>query len=360
MAGSPFTDGTVSGTIHYAYQVKGLDATGHCESAASGCVEATATGPCTLPPAFAGLASIGNQAAAICGLTLSWAAATPTCAGPITYNVYRSTTPGFTPGPGNRIANGVTGTIYNDIGALTNGTTYYYVVRAVDVSNGLEEGNTVIRSAAPTGAVASILTDTFEGVGGFDNPGWTHAKLQGTGDWVLSTAQSQSPTHSWLSVDESSIAERVLISPAITPQAGTKLTFWHTFAFENPTTCYDGGTLEVSTNGGTSWSVIPDAAFLEGGFTGTVSASFSNPLAGKRAWCNGTIGPMTRVKVDLTSFAGSPLQLRWHEGDDESIAATGWYVDSVNVANVGVCTANGLFYDGFESGDLGVWGGKAP
>jgi len=40
--------------------------------------------------------------------------------------------------------------------------------------------------------------------------------------------------------------------------------------------------------------------------------------------------------------------------------ATGWYVDSVNVANVGVCTANGLFYDGFESGDLGVWSGKAP
>jgi len=116
----------------------------------------------------------------------------------------------------------------------------------------------------------------------------------------------------------------------------------------------------VSTNGGASWSVMPDAAFQEGGFTGTVNAGFSSPLAGKRAWCSGAIGPMTRVTVDLTSFAGSPLQLRWHEGDDQSIAATGWYVDSVSVANVGVCSANGLFYDGFESGDLGAWGGKAP
>jgi hypothetical protein len=361
VAGSPLTDGTVSGTLHYAYQVKGLDATGHCESAASGCVEATATGPCTLAPAFAGLASVSNQAGTACGLTLSWTAATPACAGPVTYNVYRSTTSGFTPGPGNRLASGVTGTGYSDTsGSLANGTTFYYIVRAVDSSNGQEEGNTVTRSAAPTGPVASVLAETFEGAGGFDNPGWTHAKLQGSGDWVLSTSQSQSPTHSWLSVSESAIAERVLVSPAITPQAGTVLTFWHTYAFENPTNCYDGGTLEASTNGGTTWSVIPDAAFREGGFTGTVNAGFSNPLAGKRAWCNGTIGPMTRVTVDLTSFAGSPLQLRWHEGDDQNIAATGWYVDSVSVANVGVCTAGGLFNNGFESGDLGAWGGKAP
>src|SRR4051812_26345003 len=361
VAGSPFLDATVSGTIHYAYQVKGLDASGKCESAPSGCVTTTATGPCTLQPSFAGLASVSNQAATACGLTLSWAAATPGCAGPVTYNVYRSTTPGFTPGPGNRLASGVTGTLYNDMsGSLANGTPYYYVARAVDSSNGLEEGNTVARSATPTGPITTFLTETFEGAGGFDNPGWTHAKLQGSADWSLSTAQSQSPTHSWLSAEESSVAERVLVSPMFTPQAGTRLTFWHTYAFENPTICYDGGTLEASTNGGASWSVVPDAAFQEGGFTGTISASFSNPLGGKRAWCNGTIGPMTRVTVDLTAFAGSPLKLRWHEGDDESIAVTGWYVDSVNAANVAVCAPNGLFSDGFESGDLGGWGGKAP
>ena len=31
----------VSGTVTYAYQVKGLEATGVCESGPSGCVEAT-------------------------------------------------------------------------------------------------------------------------------------------------------------------------------------------------------------------------------------------------------------------------------------------------------------------------------
>jgi hypothetical protein len=360
LAGSPFTDGPLSGTITYAYQVKGLEASGRCESAASGCVQATATGPCTLAPSFAGLASVGNQAAASCGLTLSWAAAMPACAGPVTYNVYRSTTSGFTPAPGNLLAGGVTGTSYSDTsGSLVSGTTFYYVVRAVDSSNGLEEGNTVQGGSAPTGAAAPLLTETFEGAGGFDNPGWTHAKLQGTNDWSLSTARSQTPTHSWFSASEGAVAERVLASPAFTPQAGSMLTFWHTYAFEGTSTCYDGGTLEVSMAGG-PWSVVPDAAFQEGGFTNTVSSSFSNPLGGKRAWCGGTIGPMTRVTVSLASYAGSSIQLRWHEGDDSSTAGTGWYVDSATVANVGACSANILFNDGFESGDLGAWSGKTP
>ncbi|HEY3567812.1 MAG TPA: hypothetical protein VGP73_07745 [Thermoanaerobaculia bacterium] len=360
LAGSPYTDNTVSGTLTYAYQVVGHDATGRCQSDPSGCVQATATGPCTLPPSFGGLASVANQAAAACGLTLSWTAATPVCAGPVTYNVYRSTTPGFTPGPGNRLASGVTGTSYGDTsGTLTNGTAYYYAVRAVDSSNGQEEENTVTLSSAPTGPSTPVLTETFEGGGGFDNAGWTHSALQGTADWSWSTAQSKSPTHSWFSASQTSVSDRVLTSPSITPQAGSTLTFWHTYAFESTSSCFDGGTLEYSTDG-TTWTVVPDAAFQEGGFNGTIVAGFSNPLAGKRGWCGGAIGAMARVTVSLATLGSAPLRLRWHEGDDQSTTATGWFVDSVSVANVGVCSGNLFFGDGFESGDLSVWSGQAP
>ncbi|MBW8878925.1 MAG: hypothetical protein JF614_28590 [Acidobacteria bacterium] len=361
VAGSPYTDNTVSGSVTYAYQVKGLDATGNCESAASGCAEATATGTCTLPPVFAGLTSVANPATATCGLALSWTAATPVCAGPVTYNVYRSTSSGFTPGPGNRLASGVTGSGYSDTsGTLASGATFFYVVRAVDSSNGLEEGNSVERSAAPTGPIPGTVTETFEGVGGFDNPGWTHALLAGVNDWTSSTAQSKSPTHSWFSASASTTSERVLVSPTFVPQAGSTLSFWHTFSFEDSITCFDGGTLEVSTNGGGSWSVVPDAAFTAGGFNGTVAAG-SNPLAGKRAWCNGTIGAMKQVTVNLSSFAGSTTtRLRWHAGDDAASTRTGWYVDSVTLSNVGTCSSNLLFGDGFESGTTSAWSGTTP
>ena len=363
VAGSPQTDSTVSGGTTYAYQVTGLDATANCESVPSGCVQATATGACTLSPTFAGLASVTNNAGATCGLTLSWSAATPGCAGPITYNIYRSTSSGFTPGPGNRIASGVTGTSYNDAsGSLMSGTTFYYVVRAVDSSNGIEEGNTVQKSATPTGAVSTALADTFEAAGGFDTPGWTHAALSGANDWTLATPpQSQTPTHSWSSASLPSVSERVLVSPTFTSGAGTILSFWHTFAFESATSCFDGGTLEISTDGGSTWTVLPDAAFTAGGFNGTVSTGFSNPIGGKRAWCNGTIGTMTQVTADLSAFVSANTKLRWHEGDDSSVQATGWLVDSVNVASAATCSAaNSLFNDGFESGDLSAWSSHNP
>jgi hypothetical protein len=370
VAGSPQTDSAVSGGSTYAYQVTGLDATANCESAASGCVEATATGTCTLAPTFAGLASATNTPGASCGIILAWSAATPACAGPITYNVYRSTSSGFTPGPGNRIASGVTGTSYNDTsGSLMNGTTFYYVVRAVDTSNGTEEGNTVQKSATPTGPIAlGNFTETFEGGGGFDNPGWAHNAIAGTVDWTLSTTQPQTPTHSWSSVSQSSISDRVLVTPTFVPQASSTLSFWHTFAFETNaagTACYDGGTLEISINGGSTWSVVPDAAFTSGGFNGTVNANFSNPIASQRAWCQGTIGAMTQVNVNLASFVGATdVKLRWHEGDDSSAQATGWFVDSVTLSNVGsagVCTAtNILFNDGFESGTTDAWSSHNP
>ncbi len=341
IASSPYVDNAVSGAITYAYKVAGTDASGVCESPQSACVQATATGVCTLPPNFAGVGSVTNNATSTCSIDVAWAAATPQCAGPITYNVYRATTPGFTPMVANRIAAGVSGTSFNDPGPLMNGTTYYYKVRSVDTGNGAEDTNTVEKSTAPTGPIAvADFTETFEGPMGFDNSGWTHNPIAGATDWTLTTAQSQTPTHSWNSTSLASVSDRVLTSPTFIPSAGTVLTFWHTFAIEQstttPTTCFDGATLETSTDGGMTWVVIPDAAITAGPFVGTVSASFSNPLSGKRAWCgNTTIGAFTQVSVNLAAFSGQSVKLRWHEGDDSSVARIGWFVDSVNLNQVG-------------------------
>jgi hypothetical protein len=335
LAGSPFTDTTVSGTVTYAYEVTGLDATGNCESAHSACVQATATGVCTLPPGFAGVAAVTNAAANSCTLDVSWAPATAICGGTVTYNVYRSSNPAFVPNAGDRVATGVSGTSFADSTGINGNMTYYYMVRAVDGSNGAEDGNTVVASARPTGPTA--FSDTFEGTLsglGFDNAGWSHSALSTGFDWELSTDRSQSPTHSWFSIDRPTTSERVLVTPPLAVQAGMTLRFWHTYAFEGDVfQCFDAGTLETSTNGGGTWSVFPGAAFRTGGFNGTANPFYDNPIRGLPAWCGGTIGAMTEVVADLSSFAGQNLQLRWHEGDDFVYSVVGWYVDSVSVAS---------------------------
>jgi len=351
----------VSGGSTYAYQVRGTDSSGVCESAPSGCVQVTATGACRLPPAFAGITSAAGRADLGCGIALSWPAATSACGGSITYTVYQSGNPVFPLDNFHRLASNVTGTSYLDF--LPEGSPnfpIYYIVRAVDSANGLEDGNLATRGATPTGPVTYLLNETFEGPGGFDGPGWTHISYTfepGT-DWTWSTAQSHSSAHSWFSPGWNSVAQKALISPSFVPQAGSLLSFWHTYSFDDSAGCYDAGILQVSANGGT-WSTIPDAAFGWGRYNGTVYFG-SNGYGGSRAWCHGTIGPMTLVQVDLSAYAGTPIQLRWIESDDDLIGFTGWYVDDVTVANAAACRDNRLFSDGFENGDLGIWSGTTP
>lgn len=343
VVGTSYLDTTAQGLVTYSYKVKASDSPS-CVSGFSGCTEGSTTGTCTLAPSFAGATSVTNDALSTCQLSVAFPAASAYCGGPVTFNVYRSTTSGFVPGPANLIATGVTASPYVDSSPMPNGVTQYYVVRAVDGANSQEETNAVEKGAAPTGPIAvGTLTETFEDVAdGFDVPGWATTTPSGTNVWTWVTAQSQTPTHSWYSQSQTSASDRILTSPSFGIQATTTLSFWHTYALENststPTTCFDGATLEISTNGGGTWTVVPDANFTAGLFNGTVSSSFSNPLGGRRAWCgNTTIGAFTQVTVNLSSYAGATnAQVRWHAGDDSSVARIGWYVDSVTLTNAGV------------------------
>jgi beta-galactosidase len=83
----------------------------------------------TLPSAPNGFSATATSSSVI---TLTWSAVTPPANCTISfYNVYRSTTSGFTPSSSNEIASGITSASYSDTG-LPDLTTYYYVVEAVD------------------------------------------------------------------------------------------------------------------------------------------------------------------------------------------------------------------------------------
>jgi hypothetical protein len=92
----------------------------------------------TPPPAPTGLIAAAGNAQA----TLNWNASS----GATSYNVKRSTTNG---GPYTTIASGVTATTFTNTG-LTNGTTYFFVVSAVNSSG--ESGNSNQASATPQNA----------------------------------------------------------------------------------------------------------------------------------------------------------------------------------------------------------------
>ena len=134
-----FTDtGLTNGTIWY-YVVSALNSAG--ESANSSQASATPAAPAAPPPAPTGLGATAGNAQ----VSLTWTAS----AGATSYHLKRSTRSG---GPYTQVAAPTT-TSDTDTG-LTNGTTYYYVVSALNAVG--ESANSAEVSATPAIAAANI------------------------------------------------------------------------------------------------------------------------------------------------------------------------------------------------------------
>ena len=195
-AGGPdyrFDDTDVSGGIEYFYSVVASDG-GACRTDTEDViVSAVASGRCTLRPLFAGANEPSLSLENTCQVGLSWDAAVPECAGPVLYNVYRSTTPGFLPGPANLLASGIPGTSIVDFDGLQLGQEYFYVVRALDTSNLIEDLNIKQVSSSPNAALSLLIDNDFSGDDALD--GWTLNNLSNhrCGEFTLSNSTTQRP-----------------------------------------------------------------------------------------------------------------------------------------------------------------------
>jgi fibronectin type 3 domain-containing protein len=140
-----YTDsGLTNGTTYY-YVVSALNSAG--ESTNSGQASAKPVAPVQIPAVPAGVVATAGNAQ----VSLTWTASS----GATSYHVKRATTGG---GPYTQIAApGVAS--YTDIG-LSNGTTYYYVVSALNSAG--ESANSGQASAKPTGVVSPDVTITID------------------------------------------------------------------------------------------------------------------------------------------------------------------------------------------------------
>ena len=362
VTGTTYVDTTVSGGTLYSYRIAAFDDGEACLSTQGTCASATAAGVCSLAPSFAGAASAGSQNGAVCGINVNWAAAGGNCGAgsSLRYNVYRATSTGFTPGAGNRIGTCLTASSLSDTG-LTFGQRYHYVVRAEDLGatgsggacSGVEDGNIVERSAVPTGPDTNLFIDNVEA-----GPASWVATGSGAGaDWSIVTTQANSPSRSWFVPDPAAASSRTLTAAApvaVPASPPAVLEFFHRYSTEAR---FDGGVLEYSLDGGTTWSgilaaqgTVPanPARFLSGGYNDVMAAD--GALGAVNAWHGSFNAAWIRTTVDLTDFAGRSVTWRLRFGADSSVAGTGWWVDDIRVYFGSSCSsiADVLFTNGFE------------
>jgi hypothetical protein len=103
---------------------------------------------CTVPTAASGLTATGISGSRV---NLSWTASTASCA--VSYNIFRSTTSGFTPSSTNQIATGVFATTFSDT-TTSPATTYFYVVEGTDPAGSSSPSNQASVTTGP--AITSI------------------------------------------------------------------------------------------------------------------------------------------------------------------------------------------------------------
>ncbi len=323
-ASTSWIDTNVSGGVTYAYRVRAKR--GACVTAESTCAAASTTGSCQEYPEFAGVASAGNGAVPVCTVNVAWGAATPLCAGPVSYNVYRGADPSFVPGPSNAIATGVTGLGFADSNGLPPGAKAYYVVRAVDTSNGAEDRNVVVRSATPTGPISSATwSDDAGDTGG--------AAMTAGAPWTVDSGGGHSGAKTYRTVAANNTCG-ALTSPPLLIGSGSELTFWSKWFLD--ISGGDKGQVEISTDGGSSWARLA----LAYPAMSTATGDACSLPAGR--YFTGISTIWTRFTASLASYAGSTVRLRFRVSTDGTATGETWWIDDLAVTNVqtpGACTA---------------------
>ncbi len=201
-------------------------------------------------------------------------------------------------------------------------------------------------SLCPAGSAArNVFYD------GFENPysgWWTNPVIRGVNHWngctgspdIYCTTSPRDGTYHVWGHDYSSVGDSaVAMGPAARPTlpAGAKMQFDHSFNFEygwvggtpNPS-YFDGAVLEYSINGGTTW--LDAGALIAVGprYRAKIFGGFGNPLAGRYGFVGFSAG-YTASQLNLASLAGKAVQFRFRVGTDNSVSATGWYVDNVRL-----------------------------
>lgn len=368
-----FDDLSVTAGITYYYIVRAFET---CESSDSNEAFTTPFGDCSVAPTFAGLASVSaTSSGGSCGLRLTWSAGTHNCGGgPLVYNVYRSTTSGFIPGPATLLQSCVPDLFFDDT-SVVSGTTYYYVVQAEDdalgggglCQNGNVDGNSTEQSGAVGGTGNTVVfQDDFDGNQTpadewafgftFGSPGggcpaayndlWYRPETGFcNGNSLASNNQAANPAYG-VYVNGAVILGQPPVGAGppfsdggiVLPAAATSitLTFNHDYDFEAPN--WDGGRLMLSADNWPTFTTIMPV----GGYPGSTfnSTSFCHPWPGAPAYI-GDSGGCVGATFDLTAFAGQRVWLAWnHGGDSFTTADDGWSVDDVQIVAVTPASCN--------------------
>jgi Fungalysin metallopeptidase (M36)/PA domain len=173
---------------------------------------------------------------------------------------------------------------------------------------------------------ASSATDTFDATSIWQSTGAVSL-------WTQVSSDESPLDRQWHATAPGAVSHGSLESPIVTASDSAPLvvTFSHRYKFEFDTMAWDGGVIELSTDGGTTWADVTTLGVAPG-YTHTLTDISMNPLGGRMAFGNqnATYPAMSEVKLDFgTQLAGQSVRLRFRVGTDQAVGGPGWDIDDV-------------------------------
>jgi len=105
-----------------------------------------------------------------------------------------------------------------------------------------------------------------------------------------------------------------------------QLSFWTKWNIEYQ---YDCGVVQISTNSGSTWTA------LKGTLTKSGSGIGRQLPAGTPVY-DGTLSTWTQETIDLSSYSGKQIKIRFALWTDEGLNKDGWYVDDISIYYYGL------------------------
>ncbi len=159
---------------------------------------------------------------------------------------------------------------------------------------------------------------------------WT-VQNSGSSSWVVQNTTSNSSSQAWFANDGNSpgVAE-LIISNTVGLTADSELSFAH---FYDTEATWDGGKVWISDDEGSSWQDL-GPFMTSNGYNSTIFNSASNPAF------SGNSGGFINTVVDLSSFDGQLVLIRFEMNCDQSVGGNGWYIDDILINNLAIYIPN--------------------
>ncbi len=210
-------------------------------------------------------------------------------------------------------------------GVTTNGNILTFTPTSL-VSSGSMLCSYDAKAVGPAYSVFSVLDNMDNG-----NTLWTTNNLYGNSyNWVNGTSNPNSGSNAWYAIDKDTITDFALTLTTAVPITGNnpQLRFFHEYDTEST---WDGGVVEISSNGGANWTDLGQY-MIQNGYNNVMQVNAASSISGRQAFTGQSLGYLETI-VDLSSYVGLNVQVRFRMSCDEFVGGNGWYVDDVAIVD---------------------------